>query len=430
MYARQIKILVCSFSAGGALFGLCSQLHCGGGSQLPCRYEPTIVYGPPCSNPNVFHPISPRAINSAGQIAGHIGGCLGGGDTAMVWTAEEGIVTIPMPPMTTDSDAVDITEAPDMNELGQMCGTVSILDGTGPRGFIYDSGSVTLLDPLVGDPSSFGESVNLFGTVVGYSTGNQHLAVTWTGDRALQIPGLLGPDSEAADINDLGDITGWMGVGPAAPAGGSHAFLWEHGQVTELPIPEGALALDPRAISNNQQIVGRILYLDPVHIYLKRAFTWSDGVVTELPQPPGFESCIALDVNDSGVVCGECEDTDVFGHDAVIWVDGAVHQLAQMLPQDSSITGLGIAWAINNDGVIAASGGVIIDDTSHSVMVLLTPVYPTIGDLNCDEVVNALDLSTLLAQWGFGENEPADFNGDGFVGPADLAQLLAQWSPS
>ncbi|MFM7052791.1 MAG: dockerin type I domain-containing protein [Planctomycetota bacterium] len=54
---------------------------------------------------------------------------------------------------------------------------------------------------------------------------------------------------------------------------------------------------------------------------------------------------------------------------------------------------------------------------------------PAVGnpaDLNGDGVVNAADLSVLLAQWG-GPGS-ADLNGDGLVGAADLSILLGAWT--
>lgn len=48
-----------------------------------------------------------------------------------------------------------------------------------------------------------------------------------------------------------------------------------------------------------------------------------------------------------------------------------------------------------------------------------------IGDLNLDAIVNAADLSLLLAAW----NTPnADLDGDGMTGASDLSLLLAAWS--
>lgn len=59
------------------------------------------------------------------------------------------------------------------------------------------------------------------------------------------------------------------------------------------------------------------------------------------------------------------------------------------------------------------------------------------GDLNCDGVVNTLDLGVLLSSWsippgvpGCGGSLPcpSDLNGDGFVNSLDLGMLLSDWT--
>jgi hypothetical protein len=53
-------------------------------------------------------------------------------------------------------------------------------------------------------------------------------------------------------------------------------------------------------------------------------------------------------------------------------------------------------------------------------------VVCAVGDVNCDGVVNASDLSALLSAWGSADRS-ADFDRDGVVGAADLATLLSNW---
>ena len=48
------------------------------------------------------------------------------------------------------------------------------------------------------------------------------------------------------------------------------------------------------------------------------------------------------------------------------------------------------------------------------------------GDVNGDGVINVVDLSLLLAEWGK-SNANADFNHDGTINVVDLSMLLAQW---
>jgi hypothetical protein len=56
-----------------------------------------------------------------------------------------------------------------------------------------------------------------------------------------------------------------------------------------------------------------------------------------------------------------------------------------------------------------------------------TPFAPpcAASDLNCDGVVNGIDLASLLACWG---TTCGDTNGDGFTDGPDLAGLLAAWT--
>ena len=50
-----------------------------------------------------------------------------------------------------------------------------------------------------------------------------------------------------------------------------------------------------------------------------------------------------------------------------------------------------------------------------------------LGDLNLDGVVNAIDLATVLANWGAPVNGGGDTNGDGLVNAIDLATVLGNW---
>ena len=58
-------------------------------------------------------------------------------------------------------------------------------------------------------------------------------------------------------------------------------------------------------------------------------------------------------------------------------------------------------------------------------------MIPCPADLDHDGIVNAADLSILLADWGQtggkGGFLPADLDQDGIVNAADLSILLASW---
>jgi alpha-tubulin suppressor-like RCC1 family protein len=70
-------------------------------------------------------------------------------------------------------------------------------------------------------------------------------------------------------------------------------------------------------------------------------------------------------------------------------------------------------------GALLGAGGVVGVKSSAGVVCV-------VGDVNCDGVVNASDLSALLSAWGSADRS-ADFDRDGIVGAADLAILLSNW---
>lgn len=67
----------------------------------------------------------------------------------------------------------------------------------------------------------------------------------------------------------------------------------------------------------------------------------------------------------------------------------------------------------------------IVTNPPQSVSVVI-PGTPT-GDLNCDGVINVMDLILLLTAWGPCSGCPADLNSDGQVNVTDLLLLLTNW---
>jgi hypothetical protein len=139
-----------------------------------------------------------------------------------------------------------------------------------------------------------------------------------------------------------------------------------------------------------------------------------------------------LDVNNDGLIVGYCFGApgEFVNQKAVMWHNGTICDLFELIEDDADITELVYAASINSSGAIAVEGNVLLQPNHQTtVAIILNPCYPVIGDLNCDETVGPSDLGELLAQWGPRPDSPADFNDDGVVGPFDLAQLLAHWGP-
>ena len=71
------------------------------------------------------------------------------------------------------------------------------------------------------------------------------------------------------------------------------------------------------------------------------------------------------------------------------------------------------------------NAGSLVEAAIDDLRVVTSGCAAVLGDANGDGIVNGLDLSTLLSQWGAGGS--ADFDGDGVVGGLDLATLLSNW---
>ncbi|MFO0828472.1 MAG: dockerin type I domain-containing protein [Phycisphaerales bacterium] len=91
---------------------------------------------------------------------------------------------------------------------------------------------------------------------------------------------------------------------------------------------------------------------------------------------------------------------------------------------------LGVSVAISDDTIVAGAPLKTLGpyEAEGAAFVFSTPLG---GDLNGDWHVNAVDLATLLGQWGVcapTQACKADLNDDGIVNAADLAILLGAWT--
>jgi hypothetical protein len=66
---------------------------------------------------------------------------------------------------------------------------------------------------------------------------------------------------------------------------------------------------------------------------------------------------------------------------------------------------------------------------------ILTPIPPTIGDVDCNDRVDIDDLLGVITRWSETSNptptmpgNPADLDHDGIVGLGDLVTVIEHWS--
>lgn len=394
-----------------------------GRTHAQCDYDSTPIYHPPCG---FVLPIWAVGVSNAGHVVGWYDDCdfVDSKDVAYVWTAENGMIDIPFPDGTFDARALDV------NSAGRAVGSVCLPPKDfAPIAFLYefDSGQVTMLGTLPGANTSEAVAVNELGQVVGTSqnsiTGDPPLTpFIWEDGVMTPLDLPLGPNAVVADINDNGQIVGWMGSSLLID---SHAFIWSAGVVTDLGNVPGAFASVATAINNvGQVVVVGLVQKDDALLW--DLFLWDDGQWTDLGHLPGFDRCTGADLNDAGQVVGYCSKSDQPNFILpFLWQDGAMTCLDELIPDPEA--NKAIPDAINQLGQIAGQGGY----AEELAGLLLTPADQPTGDVDHDCTVGISDFLMLLVAWGpcppMGAC-PADFDGDGVVGIDDFLLLIANWS--
>lgn len=144
----------------------------------------------------------------------------------------------------------------------------------------------------------------------------------------------LGIWGSVAGINDRGQVAGKNNAN-------GHAFLWEHGTVTDL----GALGPDPHAISQargingNGEVVGISSGTGPTH-----SFLWRNGRLTDIGV------FYASGINDRDEVAGYAAAGAAWH--AVLWYRGKITDLGTLGGENS------FARCVNNLGQVAGDSNV------------------------------------------------------------------------
>jgi len=187
------------------------------------------------------------AINDAGVSAGWYE--TNNGSTAVSWSVDNQLTLLGTLP------GLPSALANDINQAGTIVGFAFTNDFLISRAFIWNSDTgMEALDDFGGN-ASLAQAINADGAAVGWSfdaAGVLH-AVKWDASGSLIDLNPPGAISEALDINDAGDVVGWV-----FPAGGSasHAYLWQH-DGTEIDLQTlGGAGSQAFGVNNNLAIVG------------------------------------------------------------------------------------------------------------------------------------------------------------------------------
>ncbi len=279
------------FLAASAL-AVAGRTASGGG---PC-YEVTILQGPPDYRGQPSSTYA-TAINEVGDIAGLYYPTIY--SRGFWWDGDE---VIPLEEPAAFGETVPF----DINDARQIVGEFRGASAEDYRGFLYESGNWTILEPPPGGLFSGAEGINESGQVAGYRTLpdlQQNHGFLWQAGTFTDIiaPGAYVTYPQA--VNEIGQVVGYMSSGLI------HAFLWEGEDAIDLGVLPGGDWSHAWAINDAGQVAGnsRIPNPDgPGQVY--RATLWSEGGIVDLGTLPGLSRSSANGLNDAGAVVGRCDD--------------------------------------------------------------------------------------------------------------------------
>ena len=310
----------------------------------------------------------PVAINSQGEV-------VGSSTTPLIPGPVNGVVNVP--------ERVFLWQRGKITDLGKASS-----DGINDRGEIVGSGLWPSGHALLwrhgkridlgtlGGRSSEAARIDDHGQVIGTSdlrestprSLHQH-AFIWQNGKMTDLGTLGGANSRAIAINDHGQV---IGVSDTAATGHHHGFLWQNGRMTDLGTL-GGWTSDPVAINDHGQIVGQSTTRGgTVHALLGEAFLWQDGKMTDLGPLPSHPVChhklavlcesihtVATAINDRGQVVGYSAGAGDNEH-AFLWEKGKMTDLGT----------LGGIWStaadINDRGEIVGSSASAVDPFSEA----------------------------------------------------------------
>jgi probable HAF family extracellular repeat protein len=156
---------------------------------------------------------------------------------------------------------------------------------------------------------------------------------------SITVVGTAG--SGATDINNHGQVVGWLTFGASA----EHAFIYSAGVRTDLGTL-GGTSSRANALNDLGQVVG---YAD-TSADGRRAFLFSSGVMTNLGALGGTYSA-ANGINNAGAVVGETRGVTYRERQGFLYSGGSMQSLAPYAPAGA----IGTAFDINEAGQIVGA---------------------------------------------------------------------------
>lgn len=229
--------------------------------------------------------------------------------------------------------------------------------------------SLPLLPDAIG---GYAKSINNSGMVVGvanYSSALSTRAFLW---QNMVLSELVhdGVSASADAINDVGLIAGVVKDKTDIP----HPVIWQNGVISKtFGVFKDTTVVSVNSINSNGDVVG-FLSNDS---YAFKAILWPNWQKEPISLGtlnPKCEECHskAFDINSSGVIVGSSTLEPFSRTKAVVWIDGKIKNLEELIVEGNLI--LDSANAVNDNGIIVAEGRFQGDPDIMTRSFLLTPV--------------------------------------------------------
>jgi len=223
---------------------------------------------------------------------------------------------------------------------------------------LWKNGQVINLGTLGGN-ENFPLAVNNRGQVVGQAAnaiadpfpfpgfGQQARAFLWQNGAMQDLGTLGGPDAFAIDINDRGQVLGFSFINsiPNSTTGfpTGDGFLWENGEMTDIPDPLGGTIVSPFFLSNKGQVVGSADLPGDI-AEQEHPFLWEKGVFTDLGTFGGTRGH-AVKINDAGQIVGDANFAGDTNWHAFVWQNAVMSDLGTV-----GSDGCSVGYDINSRG--------------------------------------------------------------------------------
>lgn len=272
---------------------------------------------------------------------------------------------------------IALNETPDdpFSYIGSFLG---VADDTQTHAFLWQEGVISDLGTL-GGPDSWGDNVNDFGQVSGWSYTNSTVIPTtgvptqhpflWSWGKLTDL-GTLGGTyavtgslqySGGGSINDWGQVIGTSNLAGDATY---HPFLWSQGRMTDLGTLGGANG-EAFWINNLGEVVGRGDISGSTNHH---ATLWRNGTVTDLGSAPGWPCSTAYQINERSQIIFGTGICGQGGGPAFLWENGVAYNLNTLVQSGSGFYIDDVNY-INERGEIAATG-VLSNGDQHDLLLI------------------------------------------------------------